>query len=99
MILTSNLLSVFCFKFTMDIGLDFVINFNIVLYNVVRIYCKLIDVSMYYYVNLLSLYPVIFCQFCKLLYFEKWNAEINQTETETETETAPWASYTMECAL
>ena len=29
---------------------------------------------MYYYVNLLSLYPVIFC--CKLLYFEKWNAEI-----------------------
>ena len=35
---------------------------------------------MYYYVNLFSLYPVIFC--CKLLYFEKWNAEINQTETE-----------------
>ena len=31
----------------MDIGLDFVINFNIVLYNVVRIYCKLIDLSMY----------------------------------------------------
>ena len=62
----------------MDIGLDFVLNFKLVLYNVVCIYCKLIDLSMYYYVNLLSLYPVIFC--CKLLYFEKWNAEINQTE-------------------
>ena len=54
----------------MDIGFD----------NVVRIYCKLIDLSMYHYVNLLYLYPVTFC--CKLLYFEKWNAEINQTETE-----------------
>ena len=29
----------------MDIGLDFVLNFKIVLYNVVRIYCKLIDLS------------------------------------------------------
>ena len=66
----------------MDIGLDFVLNFKIIWYNVVRIYCKLIDLFMYYYVNLL--YPVTFC--CKLLYFEKWNAEINQTETETEKE-------------
>ena len=66
----------------MNIGLDFVLNFKIVLYNVVRIYCKLIDLSMYYYSNLLSLYPVIFC--CKFLYFEKLNAEINQTETETD---------------
>ena len=52
----------------MDIGLDFVLNFKIVLYNVVGIYCNLLDLSMYYYVNLLSLYPVIFCS--KLLYFE-----------------------------
>ena len=29
----------------MDIGLNFVLNFKIVLYNVVRIYCKLIDLS------------------------------------------------------
>ena len=29
----------------MDIGLDFVLKFKIVLYNVVRIYCKLIDLS------------------------------------------------------
>ena len=45
LILTSNLLSVFCFKFTMDIGLDFVLNSKIVLYKIVRIYCKLIDLS------------------------------------------------------
>ena len=50
----------------MDIGLDFVLNFKIISYNVVRIYCKF-ALSVYYHVNLLSLYPIIVC--CKLLYF------------------------------
>ena len=41
-------------------------------------YLLQMPLSMYSYVNLL-LYFVKFC--CKLL-FEKWNAEITQTETE-----------------
>ena len=31
-----------CFKFTIDIRLDFVLNFNIISFNVVHIYCNLL---------------------------------------------------------
>ena len=49
----------------MDIGLDFVLNFKIILYNFVRIYGKLIDLSMYYYVNQLSIYISRYTKSCR----------------------------------
>ena len=70
----------FCFKFTLDIGLDFVLNFNIISYNVVNVCIVICFICVYYHVNLLPYIPLLFVANCYI--FEKWNAEINQTETE-----------------
>ena len=63
---------------TMDIGLDFVLNFNIISSMMLYMFIVIYFIYVYYHVIRFSLYPIIVC--CKLLYFGKWNAEINQTE-------------------
>ena len=54
---------------TMDIGLDFVLNFNIISSMMLYMFIVIYFIYVYYHVIRLSLYPIIVC--CKLLYFWK----------------------------